>query len=362
MPYTLDETNTENYSLRTEEDKTVEIVSSLDETTTSAKDSSDTITATSLSTNLLQGGTPISTHIDPKNISYLAPEDEELINITKINSTVDEYITNYNSERYTQYKASFNQIYSKYNKIAYQIKNGKHSIIVSKIVNKKNAPTSLELIYELIKPQIIQYDTNTFIQMVQDISNSRAQLKFDYDTLITKLDLTDSDKKDFEKKKYKFIKMIEKYYTYTLYHTQINKISTDSKTRILNPNLTGFLKEFGDDIEQVSLVYDTYKIDTALVNNINITNSTQLDKYNDIIFALQSLQSKYPQSAAKPTGHLYDSKSKAIKESKESKETKESKDKIKAYLDKTEINIPLNIINKEIKAQSNYITYIVESL
>uniref|UniRef100_A0A6C0HN14 Uncharacterized protein n=1 Tax=viral metagenome TaxID=1070528 RepID=A0A6C0HN14_9ZZZZ len=308
-----------------------EVVSTLDAII--EKEAPDPITEASFASNLLEGGVLIKP-LDLQ-IIYLAPEDEELINLDKIKITVDEYISNYHSDKYTQYKATFNQLYAKYNKASYQIKNGRESVIVSKLTDKKGDIQSLELIYELRKPHIIQYDYNTLAQMKTDISNARAQLRFDYDMLIAKLDLKEIDKKEFEKQKSKFIKLIEKYYTYTLYHVQINKISTDNKISIAQPHLTGFLKEVGDD-EQVALVYDKYQIDKSLIDELNTRNSVRLDNYNDIILGLQSKLTK--------------------------EKTKELNGKIKAYLEaQTSATLP-NSLSKLFKEQDNYIYYIIDVL
>jgi len=296
-------------------------------------ESRDPITKASLDNHLLEGGVLIKP-LDPQ-IIYLAPEDEELINLDKIKNTVDEYISNYHSDKYTQYKATFNQLYAKYNKVSYQIKNGSESVIVRKLTGKKGDKPILEMIYELKKPNIIQYDYNTLAQMKTDISNARAQLRFDYDMLIAKLELKDIDKKEFEKQKFKFIKLIEKYYTYTLYHVQINKISLDNKISIAHSHLTGFLKEVGDD-EQVALVYDKYQIDKSLIDELNILNSTRLDNYNDIMLGLQSKLTK--------------------------EKAKELNGKIKAYLDtKADAALP-NSLSKLFNEQDNYIYYIIDVL
>jgi hypothetical protein len=169
--------------------------------------------------------------------------------------------------------------------------------------------------------------------MKRDISNARAQLRFDYDMLIAKLDLKEIDKKEFEKQKFKFIKLIEKYYTYTLYHVQINKISLDNKISIAHPHLTGFLKEVGDD-EQVALVYDKYQIDKSLIDELNTLNSVRLDNYNDIMLGLQSKLTK--------------------------EKTKELNGKIKAYLEAQASATLPNSLSKLFKEQDNYIYYIID--
>lgn len=325
--------NLEIDTAATSDASNTEIITSLDDTSTVENN----ITDEAIHSKLLEGGNKYHTDdptLLPDLSSIISIEDEELINSEKINAIVDEYISNYHSEKYKQYKSMFNQLYSKYNKIPYQIKNGKNSVIVSK-PSKKDDEHPFEMVYELKKPKIIHYSEESLIQMKNDISNRRAILKYDYDTLISRIDITDADKREFEKKKASFIKKLEKYYIYNLYHIKINKITNANKVTITNPTLTGFLKET-DDSESAILVYDNYQIDSALVNEINTYNSVHLDNYNEIMATLQTKL-----TSEKRTQLI---------------------EKIKTYLDKSNYNTLIENLNTEVKQQSNYIYIIVESL
>ncbi len=272
---------------------------------------------------ILEGGALIV------DINYLAPEDESLVDTEKIFEKVDQYMENYNSPEYTKYKKLFNQIYQKYAKKQYIIQPFKHKIKVVK--NSKEQET----VIELNKPKYFHYTPETFILMEREISNQRALLKYNYDTLITKLDLKLEDKTAFEKERAKFILALEKYYTYQVYHKKINKIGGKITMNILIQHLSEYLKENGEET-RILLENEIYKIDKSLIDSINKLNGDRLTTYNDIIYSLQIKK-----------GDTID---------------KKLKEKILGYLDKKELELLLENLNKTVKTQDEHISYIVEML
>lgn len=263
------------------------------------------------------------------NIDYLAPEDESLVNTEKIFTKVNQYIDNYNSPEYSKYKKLYNQIYQKYSKKQYIIQPFKHKI---KVV--KNTKVQ-ETVIELNKPKYFHYTPETFILMERELSNQRALLKYNYDKLITKLDLKLDDKTAFEKERAKFIVALEKYYTYQVYHKKINKIGGKITMNILIQHLSEYLKESGEET-RILLENEFYKIEKSLIDSINKFNGDRLTAYNDIIYSLQTKK-----------GDTLD---------------KKLKDKILEYLDKKELELLLENLNKTVKTQDEYVSYIVEVL
>jgi hypothetical protein len=276
------------------------------------------------------------------SLKFLYPEDDQLINLDSIKQKVNEYVTNYHSATYTNYKKTFNQVYQKYSKKNYIILNTNDKITVYKTISSKEKLKTIlpvgDKIFELNKPKYIHYSYEVFEQMKRDISNSRQILKQEYDNLVTKIDIQQEDKNVFDKHKEKYIKNLEKYYTYISYHNTINNITDTNIETILNQELVEVLQD-NQDTKKALLEYESYKINKNLINDINKINSDRLNSYNDIINMIQIL----------PNG-------------KKDPRTTELKNKIKSYLDKKELDNYLKSLNTEIKHQQNYIYYIVDQL
>lgn len=275
-------------------------------------------------------------------IKFLYPEDEQLIDMDYIQKKVTEYISNLHSATYTNYKTTFNQLYQKYSKKNFIIINTNNKVTVYKSSNKSSTsflPVG-EKVFELSKPIYKHYNNELFEHMKRELSNSRKILKQEYDLLLSKVDLQKEDKNHFEQIKQKYIKKLEKYYIYTIYHNKVNNISDGITTNILNPNLIEVLKD-NQESRQVLLQYELYNINQNIINDINKINSDNLNKYNDIISTIDILPKNYTKKD--PRGE-------------------ELKKKIKDYLDKTELNTYLKVLNQQIKNQEEYIYYIIETL
>ena len=268
-------------------------------------------------------------------IDFLIPNDEKLVDIEKINNKVDNYINNFNSEIMTNYKNEYSKLYKKYSNMNYKIKilpKDKNELV--KIVVLKNDKTE-KLIKELTKPNYLYYN-DILTELKTNISNEREKILFNYKELISNKELTINDKHNFEKEKNKFINLLEDYYSYTLYHKKINKISTiNSKSNLLLQTLNTI-----DTLEtsKTKLIGDIYSIDKALINEMNTLNSNKLTEYNSII---QQLLGKKIEDIKKDT---------------------KLKEEIKLYLDTTLKHNLDNKIKTEKHKQDNYINYIITKL
>jgi hypothetical protein len=220
------------------------------------------------------------------------------------------------------------------------------------------ASKKIDIVMELNKPTYIHYSPDTFLILAREISNSRANLKFAYDELLSKLEVSTEDKKKFENDKSMFIKLLEKYYAYQVYHTKINQINTENTANILIQSLAEYLKENGEDA-QVIMENELFKIDKSLIDSINNFNSNKLNEYNDIINDLQTQlhhQDVAQTDSLKGLGHVKQ------QHKQQSEQIKKLKDKLIKYLDKKELHILYDNLKKTSKTQENYIFYIVETL
>jgi hypothetical protein len=280
-------------------------------------------------------------------INYLVPDDEELVNVEKIKSTVKRYIDNFYSEDVKKYKQLFKSVYQKYSSKRYLIDNSDTEIIVSKAsgTSKESKNGKRDIVYEVSKPEYIFYNKeNNLINMKSIISNKRQELQMNYQSLVNKIDVQPEEKKQFEKERKQFIDLLERYYTYNLYHHQINNISQEEKANIVIQELHGFLKDNAE--KKFTLDGNLYTIDNTLIEKINANNSSRLNTYNDLIIKLQGVKSITSASTSK--------------QKIEKTKTQKIIDEIKEYLKSSDENNKLNMEIKEIvKTQNAYVDYII---
>ena len=269
-------------------------------------------------------------------IDYLVEDDEKLIIPDKVFKRVGEYISNYNSDKMKEYNQAFKNIYQKYSNRKYSIvimesESNAPKIVVMRSDNKK------DIITEIRKPLYYFYNKNNGLEkMKQNISNLRNELQYEYEKLKGKLDLTPEEKKQFEKRRKKFIEYLENYYTYTLYHKKINNITSENKVPLIIQEVSGFYKENIEDQKPI-LFGNIYSIDKGLIDNVNKINIDKLTKFNDIMLKLGGKK-------------------------KDIAKDKKMIEEIKEYLNKNEINKNIENINKMAKQQSEYIDYVIKSL
>jgi hypothetical protein len=263
-------------------------------------------------------------------IDYLVGDDKELINIDKVNSIVNKYINNFYSEEMKKYKQSFKQLYQKYSNKRFVINNIGNVITVIRNEKKK------DVVMELKKPVYFYYnnintnynnDNDNLEILKRNISNERANLQYLYQHLVNKVSVENDAKKDFEKKRKKFIELLDTYYIYTLYHKKINKISIENKMNIIIQDLLSESKKLESNI---------YSIDTSTIDLINKNNASKLNEFNNLVAKMQSV--------------------------KKIQNEKILIEKIKEYLNKAESNKLLNTLKEQAKYQEEYIEYIVKEL
>ena len=279
------------------------------------------------------------------NIDYLIEEDEKLINSDNVKNQVETYIDNYNSETMKKYRLSFNKLYQKYSNKKYRIKilpvNDKYKS-TKLVVVKNDIKEANTIVTELIKPHYIYYNDEDFnlYDFKNKVSNTRAELLYKYELLVSKINITPEEKTNFEKERTKFVKLLEEYYSYTLYHKKINNISTLNTTQLIVQSKYNIQNDNNNDNETMStiLIGDTYTINNDIINSINNNNIDKLTAYNDIILQL--------------TG----------KNAKEIKKDTKLIEEIKLYLNKSEKDKLIKQIEVSKNNQDNYINYIVSRL
>ena len=286
--------------------------------------------------NMNNNSTDIEYNIDYL-VDYLVDGDEKLIDVAKIKIQVDTYIDNYNSEIMKKYKNTFNKLYQRYANKKYNIKilPVKDKYNSTKIIVTKNDKKET-IVTELTKPHYLYYDNNANLYKLKNtISNERAELLYKYQILVSQLNVSPEDKSKFEKERLEFIKLLEEYYIYTLYHKKINKISINNKTNLIIQS-----KYFIDKEDKITSVLsgDTYLIDNNIINNINNYNIDNLTKYNNIILQLNG------------------------KNQKEIKKDTKLIEEMKIYLDKKEKIEFMKSLDINKKLQDEYIKYIVVRL
>jgi hypothetical protein len=280
------------------------------------------------------------------NIDYLIEDDEKLINVDNVKSQVDTYISNYNGEIMKKYRIAFNRLYQKYSNKKYTIKilpvNDKYkSTKIVVVKNGKKEDKENDIVTELIKPHYIYYNDEDFnlYHFKNKISNTRAELLYKYELLVSKINITPEEKTNFEKERNKFIKLLEDYYSYTLYHKKINKIAILNTTPLILQSKYNIHNDNNDN-ETISSILsgDTYVINNNIINLINNNNIDKLTQYNNIVLQL--------------TG----------KNNKEIKKDTKLMEEIKLYLNKNEKENLIKQIEESKTHQDNYINYIVSRL
>jgi hypothetical protein len=294
------------------------------------------ISPSEVDTSILKGGMEILEHnkggltdiTEEYKINWLVTSDEELVGKEKIIERVKEYITNYKSVEFEQYKQDFKKLYQKYSNKRHIINETEDTIVVVKNTEKQ------EVVMKLAKPRYIFYNNNEkLFHMKRDISNERKILKLEYDKLSSRVDVMLEERKDFEKQRKKFIDLLERYYIFTLYHTKINNINEQNKQKILIQDTILVTK--GDDEHKI-LNGELYLIDNTVIDQINTVNAAKLDEYNTLVSKMQSV--------------------------KDISKDKEIITKIKDYL-KREQNIELNNQLKTLKKEQDIvINFIVSKL
>lgn len=269
--------------------------------------------------------------------------NEDLINYhpiidnDKIIKKVREYMENYNSEQYKQYKIELNNLYQKLGKRFYTIQK-KNTVYLIKNVNKddniKIADTqekNLKYVKKITHPLLLHIPTRQ-----HELTDLIATKKNIVDNLFNeiKLDVVNRNEniKDFDKHKAEYTDLLEEKEIINLYYLIINKINTEDETVDVI---------YQEKQEDGNLEGKVYKINQNIITDINKIQGDRLEKYNII---MDELLSKY------------------VDKPNELKEDTELMDNITTYLK----NEDMKLINKETvqirKKQDKYIDFIITKL
>lgn len=269
--------------------------------------------------------------------------NEDLINYhpiidnDKIIKKVREYMENYNSEQYKQYKIELNNLYQKLGKRFYTIQK-KNTVYLIKNVNKddniKIADTqekNLKYVKKITHPLLLHIPTRQ-----NELTDLIATKKNIVDNLFNeiKLDVVNRNEniKDFDKHKAEYTDLLEEKEIINLYYLIINKINTEDETVDVI---------YQEKQEDGNLEGKVYKINQNIITDINKIQGDRLEKYNII---MDELLSKY------------------VDKPNELKEDTELMDNITTYLK----NEDMKLINKETvqirKKQDKYIDFIITKL
>ena len=269
--------------------------------------------------------------------------NEDLINYhpiidnDKIIKKVREYMENYNSEQYKQYKIELNNLYQKLGKRFYTIQK-KNTVYLIKNVNKdyniKIADTqekNLKYVKKITHPLLLHIPTRQ-----NELKDLIATKKNIVDNLFNeiKLDVVNRNEniKDFDKHKAEYTDLLEEKEIINLYYLIINKINTEDETVDVI---------YQEKQEDGNLEGKVYKINQNIITDINKIQGDRLEKYNII---MDELLSKY------------------VDKPNELKEDTELMDNITTYLK----NEDMKLINKETvqirKKQDKYIDFIITKL
>jgi len=269
--------------------------------------------------------------------------NEDLINYhpiidnDKIIKKVREYMENYNSEQYKQYKIELNNLYQKLGKRFYTIQK-KNTVYLIKNVNKddniKIADTqekNLKYVKKITHPLLLHIPTRQ-----NELTDLIATKKNIVDNLFNeiKLDVVNRNEniKDFDKHKAEYTDLLEEKEIINLYYLIINKINIDDETVDVI---------YQEKQEDGNLEGKVYKINQNIITDINKIQGDRLEKYNII---MDELLSKY------------------VDKPNKLKEDTELMDNITTYLK----NEDMKFINKETvqirKKQDKYIDFIITKL
>ena len=218
--------------------------------------------------------------------------NEDLINYhpiidnDKIIKKVREYMENYNSEQYKQYKIELNNLYQKLGKRFYTIQK-KNTVYLIKNVNKddniKIADTqekNLKYVKKITHPLLLHIPTRQ-----NELKDLIATKKNIVDNLFNeiKLDVVNRNEniKDFDKHKAEYTDLLEEKEIINLYYLIINKINTEDETVDVI---------YQEKQEDGNLEGKVYKINQNIITDINKIQGDILEKYNII---MDELLSKY---------------------------------------------------------------------
>lgn len=235
--------------------------------------------------------------------------DEEMIikmSSEDINSKVNLYLENYNSNEYQSYLKYFNAIYNASTQ-KYSIRRDNNSnIYLIKRSYQDNAKDlrgkkTKESVYDVIKdlnskeymkdylikltPPVYLNINNELKTLTQQLNILSGEIKILQNDLIDLgSEITNEDVKKFERLREKFYKLINKKYIYSKYYDEVNELfETETKQNIYAKEIVSQIDE--NDVKFYKLKYHLIKAPETLINNITYEIKTNLENYTEIILS-----------------------------------------------------------------------------
>ena len=227
-------------------------------------------------------------------ISLLHPDDKLFLNFKNIYAEGTQYIKNYNSDDYTIYKKERDSILSTYTtkKEKYYLDITNEEVNVFKIKDSKMIEnlyqlSNLSLVKTLKKPKLINNLDIELDKMKKNIQQTRYKLQAQYQRLVNNIHLDALTKENFIKKRNKFSKKINEYYTKLYYFHKVNGILTSNENILLNKLISYFPEDSSTPIPRLSS--KNINITPEIISKLNGLESENLNNYYQV---LQNLTNK----------------------------------------------------------------------
>lgn len=221
-------------------------------------------------------------------ISYLDDNDKYFINFNTIYEMGEKLISNYKSDEYKEYKNKYKLLMSNYyNKKKYKI-NVSNNIV--EVYNRNKDNIANKSIDKLKKPII--YQVKPYLEKLKiRCSTNKIELETEYTHLMNnKKKLNEENRNNFIKKREKFGKNLNIYYSLLYYFNKINNIKMSNKNYNLSKiyyqvDNKGILQPRINNIE-LNLNYEELEIEFKHTSN-------KLELFNKIKEMIKNNDSKY---------------------------------------------------------------------
>jgi hypothetical protein len=241
--------------------------------------------------------------------------DEMIIKMSQedINSKVDLYLENYNSDEYQSYIKYFNAIYKASNQKYSIRKDNEGNIYLIKRVHTEKEKENLkkktkESVYDVInsinnkdymKDYLIKLTPPKYLNIHDELKIIKSQLNIlsgeikilQNDLIELGSEITNEDVKKFQRLREKFYKLINKKYIYSKYYDEVNQLfDTEVKQNIYATEIVSQIDK--NDMKFYKLKYHLIKAPETLINNITNEIKTNLENYSEIILFTSSDDNK----------------------------------------------------------------------
>ena len=239
--------------------------------------------------------------------------DEEMIikmSSEDINSKVNLYLENYNSNEYQSYLKYFNAIYNaSIQKYSIRRDNNSNIYLIKRsyednpkdLRGKKTKESVYDVIKDLdskeyMKDYLIKLTPPVYLNIKDELKNLTHQLNIlsgeikilQNDLIELGSEITNEDVKKFERLREKFYKLINKKYIYSKYYDEVNELfETETKQNIYAKEIVSQIDK--NDIKFYKLKYHLIKAPETLINNIINEIKTNLENYTEIILSTNTI-------------------------------------------------------------------------